>query len=108
MSSTSPRRQKLSGNSPTSDVLPLDFEQQIRDLEKELKSCKISVEKMHRLLGLYNGAVHYFAGRNEKKKNEYRSKYLCSLDSAYVKDLMRSRTHRYTYISGLDSSLVGR
>ena len=91
-------RQQLKGKSgqlsEASDLLPANFESEIRELEKLLKSSSLSVDKMNRLLNLYKAAEIHYSNRNEKLKNEYKSKRMCTLNLPYTKELMKSRAKR--------------
>ncbi len=75
-------------------LLPANFDQQVSKLEKDLKSCTLSIERFRELLDLYKAAITYYTNRNEKRKNEFLSKYKCILENPYATQLMKSRAPR--------------
>jgi len=78
-------------------LLPPDFDEQIFKLEKQLKECTLSLEKVRDLLDMYKNAITYYTLRNEKRKNEFLSKYKFLLASQYVSNLMKKKIERYYF-----------
>ena len=80
------------------DTLPLNLDQDITRLEKELFQCTLTVNGLKELLDLYKGAMEYYDDKNYAKKQEYTSKYKYALNTPYIVKLLSKSADRYLYM----------